>query len=193
MQNLEALKDTVVLKRIKQEVRGGTGIAGVVSPVSPKDSTYRSLREQKELGVINMIVTRGKNSADKKDLKADSSQESPDKDLLNRNQASASPEMDRSLPRGNQLDQTDNSRGREASANLDAAAAEPGSTETANMPESVLPLDEHRLFTVISEQLKDVDEQLALKKIQLATKEKAKDNVQRLQHSVRDWLKETRL
>ena len=55
----------MVLKKIKQEVRIRSGLAGVLSPASPKDSTYRSVREQKDLGLVNMIVTRGKNGKSK--------------------------------------------------------------------------------------------------------------------------------
>jgi hypothetical protein len=53
-------------------------------------------------------------------------------------------------------------------------------------------LDEKKLFAIISEQLQEVDEELAIKKKSLA-KDDPDTVAQKLQHSVRDWLKETRL
>ena len=48
------------------------------------------------------------------------------------------------------------------------------------------------MFKLISEQLQEVDEQLAKKAEQLSMTDTS-TTVQKLQHSVRDWLKETRL
>jgi hypothetical protein len=57
MENLGALQDTQVMRKIKQEVKQTVSAdSGVPAPKSP--STYRSFR-QVDSGVINMIVSKG--------------------------------------------------------------------------------------------------------------------------------------
>jgi hypothetical protein len=180
MENLGALQDTQVMRKIKQEVKQTVSAdSGAPAPKSP--STYRSFR-QVDSGVINMIVSKGNKDGRNIEYHLSQQSQSPIKSTTR------SPVGDQRLSSSSVRDMLKQSRARTdhlipRQPKLNSfggviipqesleASAECNLHETRDKDESkesARELDERRLFKLISGQLHEVDEQLATKKAALA-------------------------